>query len=262
MEGTETINKTCLICKSTKDIKMFVIGRNMCKTCRNIKIRDDYKNLLIDEKIEQKCNACENIKNIIDFHKGKKVCRICINKQRRQKYDNDEVYRKRVNQDTIKYRKKKGWVDNPLEQLKRKVRSNICRYLNSKNKRTMEYLGCSRCDYLKWLLKNDNNYNLDNHGKEWHIDHVIPLSHFNLENDEEKLVAFNWRNTMPLSCEENLKKNNKIIKSQIELHYKKLLEYHTENNIEMPQIYIDLFAKHLDDGKPLKLSLPLMDGNV
>jgi hypothetical protein len=49
---------------------------------------------------------------------------------------------------------------------------------------------------------------------------------------------------MPLSCQENLKKNNKIIKSQIEQHYKKLIEYHKEKNIEMPQNYIDLFATH------------------
>jgi hypothetical protein len=68
---------------------------------------------------------------------------------------------------------------------------------------------------------------------------------FNLENEDEQLLAFNWRNTMPLSCEENLKKGNKIIKSQVDKHYKKLVEYHTKNNLDLPQVYIDLFAKHL-----------------
>jgi hypothetical protein len=29
----------------------------------------------------------------------------------------------------------------------------------------------------------------------------------------------------------------------------------------MPQVFIDLFAKHLVDGKPLKQSLPLQFGN-
>jgi putative transposon-encoded protein len=47
---------------------------------------------------------------------------------------------------------------------------------------------------------------------------------------------------MPLSCEENLKKNNKIIKSQVEQHYKKLVEYHLENKLDLPQVYINLFA--------------------
>jgi len=97
---------------------------------------------------------------------------------------------------------------------------------------------------------------LENHGKEWHIDHVIPISKFDLNNQEEQLLAFNWRNTMPLSSKENLSKNNKIIKEQIEMHYTKLVNYHLENKLELPQVYIDLFAKHLVDGNPLKQSLP------
>ena len=55
---------------------------------------------------------------------------------------------------------------------------------------------------------------------------------------------------MALSPKENLSKNNKIIQSQIKEHYFNLLEYHTENNIELPQEYINLFAKHLVAGSP------------
>jgi hypothetical protein len=115
---------------------------------------------------------------------------------------------------------------------------------------------------LKWILTNNPDYTFDNYGKEWHIDHVIPISKFNMYSDEEQLIAFNWRNTMPLSVTENLSKNNKIIKTQIEQHIVKLTEYHKNNNIEMPQVFIDLFAKHLVDGEPLKLSLPLINGNI
>ena len=57
---------------------------------------------------------------------------------------------------------------------------------------------------------------------------------------------------MPLSCVENLKKNNKIIKLQVEKHYEKLVEYNTKNNLDLPQVYIDLFAKHLVAGSPLE----------
>ena len=57
---------------------------------------------------------------------------------------------------------------------------------------------------------------------------------------------------MPLSSKENLSKNNKIIKQQIEQHYKKLVEYHEENKLDLPQVYIDLFAKHLVAGIPLE----------
>jgi hypothetical protein len=107
--------------------------------------------------------------------------------------------------------------------------------------------------YLNWLqLCINSKYTLENHGKEWHIDHVIPLSQFDLENEEQQLIAFNWRNTMPLSVQENLSKGNKIINEQIEQHYKKLKEYHIENKLDLPQEYINLFAKHLVAGSPLE----------
>ena len=64
---------------------------------------------------------------------------------------------------------------------------------------------------MNWLSDNSSEFTIDNHGDTWHIDHVIPLCLFNLENEDEQLLAFNWRNTMPLSCDENLKKGNKIM---------------------------------------------------
>jgi hypothetical protein len=62
---------------------------------------------------------------------------------------------------------------------------------------------------------------------------------------------------MALSAQENLKKNNKIITQQITEHLQRLKTYHIENNIELPQEYIELFAKHLVAGNPLEPSLPL-----
>ena len=261
MECSETNHtKCCSKCQVIKDIKNFVIGRNLCKNCRNEKTKSDYNNIIIDNTIEQKCNACNIHKNIVEFYKGRKICSICTSSKRREKYDNDEIYRKRVIKETIKC--KKGKPLNPVQKLKRCIRSRIFGFLEKKSKRTLEYLGCSRDEYLKWLLKNDLGYTLENRGTEWHIDHIIPLSHFDLENEQQQLIAFNWRNTMPLSVKENLKKSNKIIKEQIEQHYKKLIEYHLENKLDLPQVFIDLFAKHLDDGKSPKLLLPLTFGNI
>ena len=57
---------------------------------------------------------------------------------------------------------------------------------------------------------------------------------------------------MALSAKENLSKNSKIIKSQIEQHYKNLVEYHKEKHLDLPQVFIDLFAKHLVAGSPLE----------
>ena len=294
---TKPLEKCCSKCKNIKTEDKFIPKRNICKECRNEKSREKYTNLIINDTIQKICSTCNEEKTILEFHKGRTICCICINNKRKEKYSIDEEHRKKLikmasdfkhnkvierqklkeeeigignkkcsnctnikKQDCFRYNRlkcKDCERDEPLEKFKRTIRSRIISALNKKQKHTIEYLGCSIDNYLKWLLCNDNNYNLANRGSIWHIDHVIPLSHFDLENEEEQQIAFNWRNTMPLSVKENLSKNSKIIKSQVEQHYKKLVEYHIENKLDLPQVFIDLFAKHLVDGKPLKLSLPL-----
>ena len=108
----------------------------------------------------------------------------------------------------------------------------------------------------------DSEFNYENHGNLWHIDHIIPISKFNIMDENEQLIAFNWRNTMPLLASENLSKNNKIIIPQIKNHYNKLIKYHNENNINFPQEFIELFARYLDAGSSLESLLPLTSGNI
>lgn len=44
----------------------------------------------------------------------------------------------------------------------------------------------------------------------WHVDHIIPLSAFDLNNPEAQQEAFSLRNLQPLWAEDNLRKHNKI----------------------------------------------------
>jgi hypothetical protein len=243
------IDKTCSCCKNTKPVSEFVRCRSLCKECNNNNRREKYKtneehrNKLIQMamafkqskivekqrikeetigKDNKKCRVCEEIKPMDNFRNNRLKCKDCLR-------------------------------DEPFDKFKRSIRARIWIALNkNKENHTIHYLGCDSNSYFKWMLNYNENYTIENRGKEWHIDHVIPLSRFDLENEDEQIIAFNWRNTMPLSVKENLSKNNRIDKTQIEQHYNRLLKYHQENNIELPKEFIDLFAKHLVAGIPLE----------
>ena len=132
--------------------------------------------------------------------------------------------------------------DEPIGKFKRCVRSRIYIALKkNKTKRTIKYLGCTNNEYFDWIMTYNENYNLENYGNVWHIDHVIPISKFNLDDEEEQTLAFNWRNTMPLSAQDNLKKGSKIINLQVAEHMEKLQELIRKNK-ECDFFWINSFA--------------------
>ena len=257
--------KTCIKCGITKDIRLCLKTHNICNDCNNLKRREKYKN---DEEYRNKliAKATETKQKKATIRNQKKEAEL---KELEEKIGSENTICKYCEEVRPKTRFRHNRLkckdcerDEPLEKLKRLIRSRIFAALTKKQKHTIEYLGCSTQTYINWLLYNNNGYTLENRGTEWHIDHVIPLSLFDLDDEEEQMIAFNWRNTMPLSPSDNLSKNNKIISNQIEEHLENLKKFHKEYNIVMPQIYIELFAKHLDAGNPLEPLLPLVNGNI
>lgn len=83
--------------------------------------------------------------------------------------------------------------------------------MGGKNFRTKNYIGCSLDDLRTYLQsKFKEGMTWDNYGYNgWHIDHIKPLSLFDLSLEEEKIKAFNYTNLQPLWKDENFKKGNK-----------------------------------------------------
>ena len=196
------------------------------------------KRISLEEKIGSEnriCNICDKIVLKTCFRTGRLRCKSCENE-----YD-------RSRSTIVAAQRLHKLHTDPIFKFKQKQRNRISKYLkkSSKDRRTNEYLGCSSSHFYDWLKYNSDIYSFETHGKTWHIDHVIPISRFNLEDTDQQLLAFNWANTMPLSIEDNLKKGNNLWISQLTLHKQKLLEYIATNNITMPITYIELLDSHV-----------------
>src|SRR5665213_2576367 len=68
-------------------------------------------------------------------------------------------------------------------------------------------LGCS-IDFLKTYLSTrfDKDMSWDNYGTYWEIDHIIPLSKFDLTDRDQFLKAVHYTNLQPLTVSDNRRK--------------------------------------------------------
>ena len=93
--------------------------------------------------------------------------------------------------------------------MRTRLRLAMIAQITWKKGKTLELLGCSIPELKIHLEKQfKNGMNWDNYGK-WHIDHIIPLSKFDLFNIKEQKKACYYTNLQPLWAKDNLKKGNK-----------------------------------------------------
>ena len=109
----------------------------------------------------------------------------------KNKYDNDKIYRFKLH-------------------VRKAMRMSFRRKDKYKNKRTEEILGCTFEELYKYLLDSYKKI----YGTEWngtdkvHIDHIIPLSTVNTE--EEIIKLCHYTNLQLLKASDNLSKNDKL----------------------------------------------------
>jgi hypothetical protein len=189
--------------------------RNECKTCSYNRVNNYKREILSGERqviVKQdpetiakikciKCNVEKSVDNYIkrnDSGRYRNECKDC------KKIIISNYYTNTYNQKRVERRK-----TDTLYRLRLNHRSHINKYIFSKNQSSIRYLGCNTEMLKKWLEFNfDEEMSWDNYGTMWTIDHILPLSLFDLNNKENQNVAFSWKNLQPLK--DNFSKGNKI----------------------------------------------------
>ena len=191
------------------------------------------------------CNKCKIEKNIdcfevrSDNNLRRKCCKECVKFSKKQNYEKNKTYILNRNKEYIEkraeykkdYDKKRSQNLKELRneqnlnnyhkrkkydidfRLRRSLRSRMyfaVKY-GEKCDKTMELIGCDIKTLKQHLeIKFADGMNWENYGKNgWEIDHIIPCSAFDLTNNEEQRVCFNYNNLQPLWKLDNILKSNK-----------------------------------------------------
>lgn len=142
----------------------------------------------------------------------KSTCEKSITKLKNNGYYKkfNNIYRNRKNE--IKRKRLKTDYEFRLRELVRsRIQSGLKKQITKakKSMSSIKYLGCTYAKYINYLeSKFTKEMNWENMGGNngWQIDHIKPLTTFNLNTVEQQLIAFNYKNTQPLWKIDNLKK--------------------------------------------------------
>lgn len=172
------------------------------------------------------CGSCKLEKTITSFSiktaskDGRKsTCKICDSIYFKSYYvdrateisEKVNIYNKNNRAKRNKYLAKKKATDIQF-RIAANLRHRLWAALKKSRKKgsAIKDLGCSIQD-LKYYLESrfKPGMSWDNYGQ-WHIDHIKPLSSFDLTNREQLKEACNYKNLQPLWAKDNLRKSNKL----------------------------------------------------
>ena len=118
----------------------------------------------------------------------------------------------------------------------KRLRSRLSAFLIGRKEPFENLLRMSYSDFIDWIeFQFQDNINWDNRSTFWEIDHVIPVSYFNLENEDDIKVCCHWSNLRPLEILKNRKKSNTLCFEDIENQYNKSLDFIKSKNIQNTQ---------------------------
>ena len=212
------MEKTCTECRIEKNIDLFVKARNLCKDCMKeykksyqLKNKDILKEKSKKYYLENKDNILERVSSHYENNKDKKLEYqkeyAQINKEKVAEYkseyaqNNKEKIREYKNNYQNRRRK-----EDPIFMLKYSINRTIRRSLKckglSKNKKSMDILGCS-IEFFKSYIEERfvDDMSWDNYGTSWDIDHKIPLS--TAVTEEQVLDLNHYTNLQPLDSHIN-----------------------------------------------------------
>ena len=201
-------------------------GEKECSICHEYKKLDRFRYIKNKNLYEGRCKDCFNKlkrekyrKNPLTIEKEKAYQKEWISSGKSKEYKKD--WRKKNKEhhlETDRKRAQERRINDPVF----KLRSNIARRINhalakyeknievkpNKSDNTEKLLGCTFKQYFSYLTQLLKDENLADKLSQYEIDHIRPVSSFDLNDPHQQLVCFNFRNTRPILKKENIDKSD------------------------------------------------------
>jgi len=211
---------------------------NICRECDKLKHRSRYLGIPAPRCVpsppepcsseyasivdgEKFCSLCSISKPLDSFSKDKKsgkhgiVCKACKNNKYRGKYKQYSSDNYQRNKESVKLANKEYRLKNkdkcreykrkqkkkPVEKIRSHLRKRLKKLLDGRYQHSGS-VGCSRKELMTHLeSKFLHGMTWENYGSgadKWHVDHIKPISLFNLEIAEDRKAANHFSNLQPL----------------------------------------------------------------
>ena len=255
----KSIEKRLLsVLKLKKSYKDMGLTRKKEEEEKNNKFREQYRGQVPEEWFSYPSSqyAAEKL-NTSYFFTGKKCekghldlrrtkgrgCVTCIDEQATLFRKTDRwkewrrEHRKKPEQRKIENEERAKRMKDPAFHIRVNASARIAAAMNRKNRykpATAEKLiGCSWDDFIMHVSQQfDENMTLNNYGLDgWHLDHIRPCESFDLLDDNQLYVCFNWRNYQPLWGVENLEKQDFYTKEDEEVWIKRMRDLGFEGKL-------------------------------
>ncbi len=255
------MDKKCTKCGEIKDVGEFNKDNrekdgytSRCRECRQEQqkiYRDEYKEEIMrkmrlynkNNSAKRRLSSRKYRENNLDKVKAKDKAYTEKHKVERSSKakiwrDNNKAEHNRRHREWSRsqYRVNSDW------SIKDRIRSRINQYIKSKNhkksEKTEKYIGCT-FDYIIIYL-DSLGYNRNIHD----IDHIIPLSAFDVQNVTHQKMMFHYKNLQPLNpiYNQNIKKGNLLpnwketitdIANQLHINPMPIIEHIESQNIKI-----------------------------
>lgn len=222
--------KKCNKCNIIQeDINFYIIkkGKSLhskCKTCCSIINKENQKTRNKEKKNEYNKKYYSKFKSEISLK----------NREQKNAYQRDYYH---LNKNLI-FEKEKDRYNNDINfRLSKIYRNRLTSYIKGENN-IMKYLKCDLVELKSFIeIQFTQDMSWENKGTVWELDHVIPISKFNLENPKHIEICFHWCNLKPLYKLNNRKKSNKLIDKMIKTHQEFSLNFSKIHKLHYSNIY-------------------------